>query len=66
MENYAPQFKDKTMAELEGMREKCAKRIGVLADPVMLNIIEQEIAVRKAGPDEQSFRRQVSSTTRCR
>ena len=43
---YAPQFKDKTIGQLQSMREKTAKRTGILADPIMLNILDQEIASR--------------------
>jgi len=48
---YAPQFKDKTIEQLQAMREKCAKRTGVLADPIMLNILDQELLSRALPPD---------------
>jgi hypothetical protein len=33
------------------MREKCAKRTGVLADPIMLNILDQELLSRALPPE---------------
>jgi hypothetical protein len=51
---YAPQFKDKTIEQLQAMREKCAKRTGVLADPIMLNILDQELLSRALPPEPKA------------
>lgn len=51
--NYAPQFKDKSLEQLKAMEARHLKRTGVLADPIVLNIIRQEIAVRNLPPDPE-------------